>query len=204
MPFYFDFFATNFRHRLKRKKCAEHGCPVKVAIGGPYCQKHIEDAMRVRIDNSTIPDAGLGVFAVKSTKFPSRDGIVFKANDIVMQYTGELIDLNDLNRRYGKLTAPYVMELVPGKYYSDCALERNVCSLINHAPRKNANVETVTHNEMDIFIVATRDIRAGEELFYDYGKSYWATNRDNSYATRYYLHGRLSSKRTEYPDLNLS
>jgi hypothetical protein len=148
-------------------------CRNMVTMGGPYCQLHLESKMGLRIADSTVPQAGRGVFAWRPH---SSVGPVFKAGQAIVDYTGEVINQRELDKRYGTYTAPYAIMLRKDRKYIDGACDRGVASMINgsYGPAaKKVNVRFVTSRDRkSIYVEAMRDIYHGEELFADYGSDY--------------------------------
>ena len=101
--------------------------------------------------------AGLGLF----TTIPITKG------DLVIEYTGEKITEAEANRRGGK----YLFEL-NDNWTIDGKGRENKARYLNHSCRPNCYPE-LDENEEHIFIFAKRNIKAGEELTYDYGKMYF-------------------------------
>ena len=101
--------------------------------------------------------AGLGLF----TTIPIAKG------DLVIEYTGEKITEAEANRRGGK----YLFEL-NDNWTIDGKGRENKARYLNHSCRPNCYPE-LDENEERIFIFAKRNIKAGEELTYNYGKMYF-------------------------------
>lgn len=127
--------------------------------------KHgVEEGLQVK----NIEGKGRGVFAVRC----------FKKGQFVIEYHGDLLDLTDAK----KSEALYAQDPGTGCYmYYFHYLSKTYCvdatkestrlgRLLNHS--KNGNCQTKLH-DMDgiphLILVASRDIKAGEELVYDYG-----------------------------------
>jgi SET domain-containing protein len=101
--------------------------------------------------------AGLGLFARKDI-----------AKDVrVIEYTGEVISEAEANRRGGK----YLFELNARKTIDGKGRE-NIARYINHSCRPNCYPE-LNASETRVFIIAKRNIKAGEEITYHYGKTYF-------------------------------
>lgn len=100
--------------------------------------------------------AGLGLFADQD----------FKKGATVIEYTGERITEAEANRRGGK----YLFEL-NDKWTIDGKGRKNIARYINHSCKPNCYPE-LSANERRVFIIAKRNIKAGEELTYNYGKHY--------------------------------
>lgn len=110
----------------------------------------------VEVRNS--PIHGRGVYAVKPIKTGTR----------VYEYVGERISHSEADRRFWKKqqdNGHTFLFVVNRKTVIDGSRKGNDARYINH--RCEANCETVTEDNR-IFIEATRNIKAGEELGYDY------------------------------------
>lgn len=140
-------------------------CNRVVHIGCPMCPTHLRTCLHVKVAPSSIPQAGVGVFAWH----PRKDAAVFQEGHFIIPYAGELIRKKELNRRYGKHTAPYGIQIRPN-LFEDGACVRGVGSLVNHSVDKE-NVHYLRYRGR-IYIVAKRDIHHGEELFANYGDTY--------------------------------
>jgi len=122
------------------------------------------------IKPSQLPRAGLGLFAEKD----------FKKGDIIVKYDGEKISWKECLKRnqaqelYGYyylyinsrkcIDAQYTL-WAKGRYANDAAGLSRVAGL-----RNNARYEVV---KGEVFITASRNIKAGVEIFVSYGRSYW-------------------------------
>jgi uncharacterized protein len=110
----------------------------------------------VEVRNS--PIHGRGVCAAQSIKNGTR----------VYEYVGERISHAEADRRFWRkrnVDGHTFLFVVNRKTVIDGAHQGNDARFINH--RCDANCETVTEDNR-IFVEATRDIKAGEELGYDY------------------------------------
>ncbi len=101
------------------------------------------------------PGMGLGLFAVA----PIRKG------EFVIEYTGELISNEEADkRRHTK----YLFE-VDDHTTIDGAARSNAARYMNHFCKPNVEAE-IEAGQINFY--ALRNIEAGEELGYDYGKEY--------------------------------
>lgn len=101
--------------------------------------------------------AGLGLYAMEA----------IKKGDFIIEYIGEHISNDEADRRGGKYHFILTKDItVDGKS------RKNIARYINHSCKPNAEPE-VDEDELKINIYAKRNIKAGEELTYDYGKEYW-------------------------------
>ena len=98
--------------------------------------------------------AGRGLFTAKPIKAGSR----------VIRYTGERITKEESARRLAEGNV-YIFELNERSDIDGKALT-NKARFINHSCNPNCTVHKTTRT---IWIVASRDIRGGEELAYNYG-----------------------------------
>ncbi len=100
------------------------------------------------------PIHGLGCFATRAIAKGTR----------VLEYLGERIDKQESLRRC-ELNNPYIFSLNDAEDI-DGAVEWNPARLINHSCEPNC--EAVCEDNR-IWIIANRDVRAGEELTFNYG-----------------------------------
>jgi SET domain-containing protein len=80
----------------------------------------------------------------------------------VVEYTGEVVSVEEADRRYEESDHTFLFGLSDGKGVID---GNGVAAFINHSCDGNCETEEVDGH---IWIVALRDIAAGEELSYDY------------------------------------
>lgn len=100
--------------------------------------------------------AGLGLFAATP----------FMKGETIIEYTGETISTAAADKKGGK----YFFAL-NDDWVIDGSDRRNTARYINHSCKPNCYAE-LTADEEQIFIIAKRKIKAGEELTCDYGKEY--------------------------------
>jgi SET domain-containing protein len=97
-------------------------------------------------------------------------GRALKKGEKVIEYKGEVISAREADRRPPSDpdddSHTFFFSLADGKRVIDAAVGGNAARWINHACEPNC--ESDENEEGRVFIVALRDIRAGEELFYDY------------------------------------
>ena len=108
---------------------------------------------------------GTGVFAAKDIKKDSR----------IIEYVGEKIDKDESDERYDRalefsksnpdMGMVYIFDL-NDEYDIDGDVSYNTAKWINHSCNPNCEVEIIDDH---IWIIALRDIKAGEELSYNYG-----------------------------------
>lgn len=97
--------------------------------------------------------AGIGLFAAEPIKKGAK----------IIEYTGEKITAAEADRRGGM----YLFEL-NSKWTIDGKDRKNTARYINHACKGAANCEADVRGGK-IWISALKNIKPGDELFYDYG-----------------------------------
>ena len=101
--------------------------------------------------------SGWGVYAAQPIKEDTR----------IVEYKGELVSQEEAWRREQRYLPRQRIWLftVNTRWARDAAVGGNVARYINHSCNPNCYVEIYGHH---IWIIASRDIRKGEELVYDY------------------------------------
>ena len=119
-----------------------------------------------KVKNSKIH--GHGIFATKE----------IKKNTKIIQYVGDRVTRAEGNRRSEKRLKKYLDSKKTGsvyifelnsKYDIDGSPAYNKARYINHSCDPNCEVDIV---KGEIWISAIKNIKKGEELFYDYGYSF--------------------------------
>lgn len=121
--------------------------------------------MTARIRKRTSPIHGSGVFAAQDIPAGAR----------LVQYKGRLITHDEADRLYadGSDSGHTFLFTLNDRYILDANREGNVARWINHSCAPNCEAVLVESADGDpardrVYIEALRDIRAGEELCYDY------------------------------------
>lgn len=169
---------NKFDGELKSDQCQHHinnvQCRKMCQIGLSICWIHLLSECHLRIKESTIDNAGMGLFAlIKNT--PNEDAqIVFREGDTICLYNGEILTLNQHLHRYEQESAPYTAELHRQnniQMYEDASIQRGVGSLINHSVR-NFNCRMSIKRNNTIAFIATKNIRNHSEILVNYGRRY--------------------------------
>lgn len=124
--------------------------------------------MALVVKKSRLPGAGKGLFTTKPIRKDAK----------IIEYRGEIIGYNEYRRRARKEEDLYLF-----------AVRYDYCIDAMHTPQYKARyandaagivkVKGIRNNSDYIlfgkrcFIVASRDIKAGEEIYVNYTKSYW-------------------------------
>lgn len=139
-----------------------------------YCSIHLEQLFHVEIKQSTLPDAGLGLFTTIELPRHSR----------VVQYQGQRIDLRHDHVASTQMGGDYLLNYAPhrfidaeckfnggpGRYCNDCT--PNNCHM-KHAAGNNCKFQYDKLNDQ-VWLITTKHVTANEELFVSYGTTqYW-------------------------------
>ncbi|XP_070760747.1 lysine methyltransferase 5Ab [Enoplosus armatus] len=134
--------------------------------------RHIDDLIKNGIEEGMqvkdIEGKGRGIFAVKG----------FEKGEFVVEYHGDLLELAEAKIREAKYAQDpqtgcymYYFQYQSKTYCVDATMETSrLGRLINHS--KTGNCQTRLHaidGTPHLILVASRDIKAEEELLYDYG-----------------------------------
>jgi SET domain-containing protein len=130
--------------------------------------------MALIVKESQLPKAGKGLFTTKPIKKDAR----------IIEYKGEIIDWKEYSKRVKEDKDGYLFFInnkrcidafstpqYKARYANDAAGLSRVKNLKN-----NSSYEVIGNK---CFIVAERDIAAGEEIFVNYTKEYWDCIRYN-------------------------
>lgn len=165
-------------------------CRRRVCIGLPLCWMHLASDLHLKIKPSNIDPNMKGLFAWYPQS-PTR--ILFaekprpgtrrqqdgpRPPDKIVRYTGEVVSDAARLQRYGTATGPYTASLLYGVVV-DAACVRGAGSLANGSKGRLPNNARFSGNN----IVATKNIKHGDEIIVSYGNGYWRTHR-GQYSTR--------------------
>jgi len=126
----------------------------------------------VSVKTSQIPKSGNGLFSMQT----------FRRGDVICEYEGEIITWSECEKRSNEGHEGYAVFITKnrcidafftpwakGRYANDARGIGRVSGLTN-----NAHYEIQTRKgEKRVFIVATRTIHPGQEIFVHYGDDYW-------------------------------
>ncbi|ORX41657.1 SET domain-containing protein, partial [Piromyces finnis] len=95
-----------------------------------------------------------------------------KKDELVIEYTGEVMSnkscIDRLNTIYKNMNSFYFIDFGDGKVIDACE-KGSIARFANHSCEPNCHIERWTVNdEVRVGLFALRDIKAGEELLYDY------------------------------------
>ena len=172
---------TSFSCNLKKFRCkgktkANTRCKRFSYFGYPFCWYHMSKYSNLRIKKSSVINGGLGLFV--------SNGHTYNKGDKIVEYVGEILTKDEIDRRYSDSTAPYTLMDGTGKYI-DSACFRGIASMAN-APDKTheKNADFVDVDDV-VMIVATKKIVDGDEIFVDYGDEYLINDETETFKTIY-------------------
>ena len=149
---------------MHSQRCRYGNCQSSAYHYADFCDEHAKQIYKVEIKQSTIPDAGLGIFALDN----------FDEKDTVDLYEGKRIKIENS----AQSNLPYGFLLKEHNCVVDAASTQSCISrYINHNP-SGANCSFKRFqpdSNSPIFLIAVqtlRPIQKGEELFIDYGHQY--------------------------------
>ena len=184
----------NFKCAIQCRRCAAvkpngQQCRARTCMGVPYCWQHGQSEYKVRIKPSGIPGAGKGLFAASRAAAPG--AVVFRRDDFIAPYGGEVITDAQLTDRYGNYTAPYGMQVF-GQRYENGACVRGPGSMANQAATRGAANAKLAHGRRTVDgvvqyyarVVAIKPIRNGQEILVWYGARYVFDEPGVSYQTK--------------------
>ena len=130
--------------------------------------------MALIVKSSLLPNAGKGLFTNKAIKKDSK----------IIEYKGEIIDWKEYTKRVKEDKDGYLFFISNKRCIDAFSTPRFKARFANDAEGlsrvkgfKNNAVYDIFGDQC--FIVATRDIKAGEEIFVSYTKEYWDCIRYN-------------------------
>ena len=152
-------------------------CTRITKITGPYCWQHTVIAEGVRVKESKIPGAGLGLFAEME----------FRVGDYISRYAGRIYrSIDEFEAQYSPWNAPvyaaefgtrdepFTVDAVAStsgnaRYICDGAIGQGDRPLTNCQFQVDAEARANSCKR----VVCTKDIKAGEEIYINYGPDYW-------------------------------
>ncbi|MDP3556369.1 MAG: SET domain-containing protein [Bacteroidota bacterium] len=130
--------------------------------------------MSLLVKKSKLPNAGKGLFTTKP----------IKKNSKIIEYKGEIIDWKEYEKRVLVNRDGYLFYINKKRCIDAFDTPQHLARFANDAAglgrvkglKNNANYEIFGNK---CYIVSSRDIEAGEEIFVNYTKEYWDCVRYN-------------------------
>jgi uncharacterized protein len=166
---------------VAKKNDGSTQCKIKTCKYHPKCWIHTQGQDKIKIDKSTIPNAGNGLFTLKN-----RD-----TDELIAKYTGKRVTKAYLNKKYGKGKATYAVRVGRTGNYIDAqdvpsGMARYANDVRGTNKRPNAELaHTGKTKRAGVVIVAKHPISVKreknskgkqemrKEILLDYGKDYW-------------------------------
>lgn len=130
--------------------------------------------MALIVKTSTLPNAGKGLFTTKPIKKGAK----------IIEYKGEIIDWKEYLKRVDRDEDGYLF-YVTKKHCIDAFKTPQYKARFANDAEGIARIKGLKNNSvydiegLQCYIVSTRDISAGEEIFVNYSKEYWDCTRYN-------------------------
>ncbi len=176
--------------RVCMKRCTIPSCPMVSKKDYRYCEKHLATEKHLAIAPSS---HGMGLFA-DAGKNDDLTTVVFKKGDVIDEYLGEVFSKSEFSRRYPEWQTGIYAVQAPGGMYIDALCAPTAASYANdpvnvarlkgranfRANYERSNPTTLNSRlgnmlvpHRGIKLIATRNIRQGEEIMCKYGADYW-------------------------------
>lgn len=168
---------AKFTCKLRSVKCCGKSlkgtpCRRNVAKGLFLCFQHTTALLGLRVDQSKLNSQMQGLFVCSNNH--GANEIVFRKGDEICPYFGEIINKKTLSDRYpGDTTAPYALQISKNRFIDSACLQ-SIGAKANTASsgfRNNARF-SISHKLPYARIVATGNIRNGDEVLVSYGSQY--------------------------------
>ncbi|EME38812.1 hypothetical protein DOTSEDRAFT_83490 [Dothistroma septosporum NZE10] len=181
-------------NRVMQYECNEDNC----ALDAATCSNRPFAEIDRRLKKGGSFDIGVEVVKTDKRGFGIRSTRSFRPDQIIMEYTGEIISEGECQRRmreeYKDKPNYYLMELERGLVID--GTKGSMARFINHACEPNCTVKMFRVNgvaRMGVF-AGKSGIMTGEELTYDYNFDNFGESRQNCYCGTTNCRGYLGPK----------
>jgi len=152
------------------KKGKGHQCKKMTYIYSEFCKQHTESLFDLTLKPSSIPTAGTGLFTMKD----------IPKNHNIARYTGKIKTQEEYDRNpswYG-VAIPHKRVIDAASTQSGLARYANDCRSANKregdCKGNNSRFVIATRaGKTTVWLRATKNIKAGSEIFISYGRKYW-------------------------------
>lgn len=124
----------------------------------------------LKIKKSRLPHAGKGLFTTSR----------IRKGDVIVEYKGEKMTWSGCVKRYGKNVnkAPYLFHVSNSNCVDAQRTTKELARYANDANGFSQKAGLKNNSEYDVikgkpYIIATKEIAAGSEIFVDYAGDYW-------------------------------
>jgi len=130
--------------------------------------------MKLKVKKSQLPNAGKGLFTT----------VPIKKGEKIVEYKGEIIEWKDYKKRVDNNEDGYLLFVNRKRCIDAFNTPQHVARYANDAAGLSRTQGLRNNCYYDIvdgrgYIVSTRNIKAGEEIFVNYTKEYWDCVRYN-------------------------
>lgn len=166
---------------VRGKTCWHLGCIRKpLLLDYRYCSRHLKSDRHLSVKSTSKhlqslkpPVVGKGLYAVGKN-----ESVTFRKGALVDVYGGEVMTPEEIDARYAESDiAPYSIVDHEEDNGIDAMCASTAAAFANDPrgdPKSSANVASMYDDGLEAFVLlATRDIKGGEELLLDYGPEYW-------------------------------
>ena len=148
---------------MQAQRCQYGDCKIPAYIYADFCDQHAKEVYKVEVKNSTIPNAGFGLFALDH----------FDEGDVIDLYEGKRLPKNQFTQ---KLNLPYGFLVDEHKCIVDAASSQSCVSryINHHTSLANCGFRRF-QPEPSITLIAVQTLHPvpkGDELFVNYGSQY--------------------------------
>ena len=145
-------------------------CKKMTYIYSEFCKQHTESLFGLTLKPSSIPTAGTGLFTMKD----------IPKNHNIARYTGKVITQEEYDKNpswYG-VAIPHNRIMDAASTQTGLARYANDCRVANiregDCKGNNSRFVKVTRaGKTTVWLRATKNIKAGSEIFISYGRKYW-------------------------------
>lgn len=147
-------------------RCKKHTCKIP-----KLCWQHLAKEKNLKVKKSTIPNAGQGLFALKT----------FPKDTSLGEYKGKVMSREEFDKKYGDDGGQYGADLGPNKVVDAASTQSTVLRYVNGSdnPKKKLPSNTkfkVKGKNKAVEMRTTKKVEKGQEFLVPYGKGYWGQN----------------------------
>lgn len=146
------------------RRCSRRTCKI-----AGLCYQHLRSAHGVEIKKSTIPGAGMGLFA-------ARDIVVRRGKPTpILPYGGDPLTASQVKERYPDASPQYVMCTSGDRCQDGRSTQSSAARYANGCDRRGQGLFSRCNSKFTGVgkLAATRTIKKGEEILVRYGPEYW-------------------------------
>lgn len=127
-----------------------------------------EEAAFLLVKESQIPDAGKGLFLCVNKK----------KGDLIALFRGEVLSYEEAEQRAANKEDGYFIDMSNGTILDSMHVEcfakyaNDALGVGKSKFKSNSEIQLSGHTDV-VYLIAIRDIKAGEEVFTSYGRKYW-------------------------------